>query len=245
MKKIIVAVLAFVILVGFSAQHDVEAASKYGITNPNKNSHVIFYIPHQDDEALNFGVGIMNHITTGHTVHIVLLTDGSGAGVRKKLGMTELEFSEARNREFNYAVTLMGIKPENIDYRNYKDGKLTPSNVEKVIREYEKKYPKAKHKAYSYTDWHTDHKATGVALKKLVNAKVVSDARYYVRRGDNPKGLVLMKESFQEYYRPLLLAVDTAYSMENTRLGFYGIGRKSVPVLFNEFKASPLSRYHK
>ena len=54
------------------------------IPNPNAKSHVVFYIPHQDDEALNFGVGIMNHIAGGHNVHVVLLTDGSAAGIRKK-----------------------------------------------------------------------------------------------------------------------------------------------------------------
>jgi LmbE family N-acetylglucosaminyl deacetylase len=132
----------------FSSFNVADAQAK----NPNANSHVVFYIPHQDDEALNFGVGIMNHLAGGHNVHIVLLTDGSGAGIRKKMNMTEMEFSQARNNEFAYALAVMGVKSENIDYRNYKDGKLTSANVEKVIREYEKKYPKAKHKAYSYTD---------------------------------------------------------------------------------------------
>jgi hypothetical protein len=87
---------------------------------------------------------------------------------------------------------------------------------------------------------------TGKALKKLVDAGVTKDARYYVRRGDNPKGLKLVTEPFKETYRPLLLAVSTTYSMENHVLGFYGIGRKSASKnSFELFEKQPLSRYHK
>lgn len=215
------------------------------IYNPNVNSHVVFYIPHQDDETLTFGLGIMNHLWNGHNVHVVLLTDGSASGVRTTLGMTEIEFTQARNREVELALSIMGVKPENIDYLNYKDGTLTVAIMESVIKSYEAKYPGAKHKAFSWTDAHVDHKVSGQALKNLTTAGTTTDARYYVRRGDNPVGLVLTTEPCADYYTPLLLAVAQAYDIENTRLGFYGIGYKSVTASFDAFKVAPLSRYHK
>jgi LmbE family N-acetylglucosaminyl deacetylase len=218
---------------------------KAEIVNPNENSNVVFYIPHQDDEALTFGVGIMNHVMNGHNVHVVLMTDGSASNVRTSLGLTEALFTQARNREFNYSMMIMGVKPQNISYRNIKDGTLTVANSETIMKEYEAKYPNAKHKTFSWTDPHTDHANLGVALKNLNTAGVIADARFYVRRGDNPVGLILTTESFQEYYRPFLLAVSASYNMENTRLGYYAIGHKSVPASFDSFEEQPLSRYHK
>lgn len=214
-------------------------------TNPNQNSHVIYYIPHQDDEAINFAVGILNDIQAGYNVHLVLLTDGSAAIVIKKLGMTKQEFSAARDREFAYAVNIMGVKPQNVSYQKLQDGATTVKQIESVIRAYEKKYPKAKHKAYSYTDWHNDHKNSGQALKNLKKAKVISNATFYIRFGDNPTGLTATKEPFSPIYKNFILAVSNAYKMENHRLGFYGIGWKSAGHLFKEVEKQPLSRYHK
>lgn len=221
-----------------------EEAHAY-IDNPNANSHVVFYIPHQDDEALTFGVGIMNHVASGHTVHVVLMTDGSASGVKSSLNLSDADFTAARNREFNYSLMIMGIKPQNITYESVKDGTLTVAQSETIIRKYETKYPNAKHKVYSYTDWHTDHKNSGQALKNLQNAGVVSDARYYVRRGETPVGIALTTEQCQAYYKPFLLAVSASYNIENPRLGLYAIGHKSVKQSFVEFETQPLSRYHK
>jgi LmbE family N-acetylglucosaminyl deacetylase len=214
-------------------------------SNPNANSHVVFYVPHQDDEAINFAVGILNHLHSGHNVHIVLLTDGSSVAVRTKLGMTRAEVTKARNTEFAYAMSIMGVKPENISYRNLRDGATTPTQIEPIIREYEKKYPKAKHKTYSYTDWHNDHKNSGIALRNLQKAGVVSDARFYIRFGDNPVGITPIKEPYSLTYTSYMMAVSNAYKMENHRLGFYGIGWKSAAHLFREVEKQPLSRYHK
>jgi LmbE family N-acetylglucosaminyl deacetylase len=249
LKRILISLVAIVlVLSSFTVSNgNIEKIkhAKAEIINPNANSHVVFYIPHQDDEAINFGVGIMNHIAGGHNVHVVLLTDGSSAVVRTQLGMTEYEFTQARNREFAYSLNILGVKPENVSYRNLKDGSITVSQVETIIREFETKYPKAKHKAYSYTDWHNDHKNSGQALKNLQTAGVVTDARYYIRFGDNPIGITPIKEPFNPIYMNFMLAVSNVYKMENDRLGFYGIGWKSAGHLFEEVEIQPLSRYHK
>jgi LmbE family N-acetylglucosaminyl deacetylase len=214
--------------------------------NPNVNSNVVFYIPHQDDEALTFGVGIMNHVQGGHNVHVVLLTDGSASVVKTQLGMSDAEFIAARNREFKLSLAIMGVKPENISMRSIKDGALTVAEVETIAKEYEAKYPLAKHKVFSWTDsGSSDHVDSGQALKNLQTQGIVTDVRYYVRRGDNPVGLTLTTETLKDYYKPFLLAVSESYNIVNDRLGFYAIGHQSVPQSFVDFETAQLSRYHK
>lgn len=239
MKKVIVATLAAITLLGTATP------TQAVIDNPNINSNVIFYIPHQDDEALTFGVAIMEHLHAGHNVHVVLLTDGSASGVRTKLGMSEDEFSQARSKEFNYSLSIIGIKDTNVSYQNIKDGALTVLQAESVIREYESKYPKAKHKAFSPTDPHPDHSNSGKALQNLQKEGIVTDARYYVGMNDAPIGYSLYAETNRDYYNSLLLAMSSAYRMEIPRLGLYGIGYKSVGSLFVKFESQPISRYHK
>jgi LmbE family N-acetylglucosaminyl deacetylase len=242
MRKIILGNLLFILLIGFTTQPNVEAAK----INKNANSHVIFYVPHQDDEALSFGLGIVNHVKSGHIVHVVLLTDGSASAVRKKIGMTEKNFTEARNKEFRLSLSAMGVKPQNVEYLNYKDSQLTVKNVENIIKIYEKKYPNAKHKSFSWTDsGNHDHQNAGKALKNLEKTKKISDARYYVRRGDQPKGFKLTTEKYNPIFKPIFQKVSKAYSTYDPTKGFYAIGRTSVKKSFIEFDKQPLSRYHK
>lgn len=238
MKKLII--LAALLLLSSLVPQKAQAA----VINPNADSHVVFYIPHQDDEALTFGVAILNHVMAGHNVHIALLTDGSASGVRTKLGMTVSDFVDARNREFEMSLAMLGIKPNNITYHNVTDGTLTQTQAANIIRSYEAKYPNAKHKAFSYTDAHTDHATTGKALKSLADTGVVSDARYYISPLATTS-LATTKEGYSAYYKNFLLAVSSAYNVNNSVLGLYGIGHRSVPELFADFEAQPTSRFHK
>lgn len=214
--------------------------------NPNANEQVVFYIPHQDDEALTFGVGILNHVRLGFDVHVVLLTDGGASGVRNRLGMTRPDFVAARNNEFLASLKLMGIKRENIKFLGHPDGKLTAKQMETVVRQYEKAYPGARHKTYSYTDGHPDHKNAGLGLQNANKAGVTDDARYYVRRGASaPTGSRLVRETYQPHFGPILQAVSNAYKVENPRLGLYGVGYKSVGASFRWLESTPSSHYHK
>jgi LmbE family N-acetylglucosaminyl deacetylase len=160
--------------------------------------------------------------------------------------MTEKKFTEARNKEFHLSLKAMGVKPHNIEYLNHKDSKLTVKNVEDVIKIYEKKYPNAKHKTFSWTDsGNHDHQNAGKALNKLQKSKKISDARYYVRRGDQPKGFKLINEKYDPLLKPIYQKVSKAYSTYDPANGFYAIGRTSVKKSFIEFDKQPLSRYHK
>lgn len=220
------------------------AATQAEASNPNANSNVVYYIPHQDDEALSFGVDIMNHIRGGHNVHVVLVTDGTATVVRNRLGMTREAFENARNKEFAYSLSIMGVKPENVRYEGLRDGTVSVAQMESIIKRYEKAYPKAKHKGFSYTDPHPDHYNTGKAMQNLSKSGVISDARYFVKQQDNPAGIRLIRSPFNEEYRPTLKAVGAAYKLNNAPLGFYGIGYRSVKNSFDSFERQPISRYH-
>lgn len=215
-------------------------------TNINANSHVIFYVPHQDDDLLTMGVGIRNHINGGHNVHVVMLTDGAASAVRTKMGMTKEAFTKARNKEFALAMKALGVNSDNLDYRMFQDGKMTVSQVKSVIKEYELLYPNAKHKSYSYTDSHVDHKNSGTALNQMLSAGEVTDARFYVRRGTaTPSGKRLFTERYRTSDKSTMLAGSAAYKRNRPWLGYYGIGYRSVPQSFKTFDALPQSRYHR
>lgn len=242
MKALIIAILiALIFIVGIEI---VEAEEV--VPNKNANSHVVFYVPHQDDDTLTMGVGIMNHYYNGHNVHIVMLTDGAASAVRKSTGLSTLGFTAARNKEFAHAMGAIGITPDRIAYSNLKDGATTVSQIESVMLEYEAKYPGAKHKTYSYTDSHVDHRNAGQALRNLTKRGKITDARFYVRRGTTaPPGISLATEVFHEKYRPFLMAASASYNIRNEVNGFYGIGHRSVRESFRTFEIQPQSRYHK
>ena len=237
MKTITFVILsALVFLLGMNVQETGAAAE----------SHVVFYVPHQDDDTLTMGVAIRNHINAGHNVHVVMLTDGAASFVRKKMGMTAEDFTEARNKEFELAMVALGVNECNIDYRSFSDGSLQIRQVKSVIREYEAMYPNAKHKAYSYTDTNEDHSDSGEALRQLSSVGEVTDARYYVRRGTAaPKGKTLLTERLYAKDRPAMRNASTAYKTQDTSKGLYGIGYRSVKASFDTFDKLPQSRYHK
>lgn len=238
MKTLVIAVLLALVCV---PTQEVSAT-----TNSNANSHVVFYVPHQDDDLLTMGVGIRNHIKGGHNVHVVMLTDGAASGVRTKMGMTKEAFTKARNKEFELAMKALGVNSNNLEYRMFQDGKLTINQVKSVISEYETLYPNAKHKSYSYTDSHVDHKNSGLALKQMVTSGDVTDARFYVRRGTAvPSGKRLTTERYKVADKSVMIAASAAYKRNRPWTGYYGIGYRSVKQSFITFDKLPQSRYHK
>ena len=214
--------------------------------NPNADSHVVFYVPHQDDEVLTMGSGIISHLSSGHNVHVVLLTDGGASRVREQLGMERSAFVAARNRELSYALDILGVKRENVYSANIRDGELTIDATKEVIRHFESMYPNAKHKTYTYTDGHPDHANAGEALRQLTEAGEVTDARYYIRRGEWPEGVgVLMRTLLSDSDAKILRSTAQAYSLVSERRGFYGIGYRSVPKSFDAFLEIPINYYHR
>lgn len=212
-------------------------------TKPKKPV-AVFYIPHQDDELLSFGVAILNHVERGADVKLVLYTDGEGSGLVNKMGITKAEFGAARDKEFRLSTRFLRVKPSNITYLNLPDGTVTKAQMEKIILKYEKMYPGARHKAYSYYDQHNDHKVAGQALNDLYNQGKVSDARFYINYGryDTPGKPEIRNP--KKYSRNIKMAAS-AYKKNNPKWGSYAIGYRSAGKhLFDNVVNNPQSYYH-
>lgn len=207
-------------------------------------NEVIYYIPHQDDEVITFGVSIHDHVVKGHEVHVVLLTDGANSAVRKQLDLTKEEFSEARNREFDKAVEILGVDHHNVVKKNFSDGALEVEQVEAVIKEYTEKYPNAAHKTFSYYDPHSDHANAGKALKNLIDQGLITDGKFYHGNNFTPLDVDLKKDHYDPAYFDIIKAASRAYKDVDIENGMYGIGWKSVPEYFKALEENPVSPYH-
>ena len=207
-------------------------------------NEVIYYIPHQDDEVITFGVSIHDHIVKGHDVHVVLLTDGANSAVRHQLNLTAEEFSEARNREFDSAVDILGVDADHVEKLGYPDGSLQVEEVEEVIREYDERYPDASHKTFSYYDPHEDHANAGHALRNLMDEGVIEDGTFYFGNNFTPLEVEIKEDYYDDDYHDVIVEASRAYKQEDIQNGMYGIGWKSVPEYFITLEESPVSPYH-
>lgn len=155
---------------------------------------VIFYSPHADDETLNMGITIAEHVAAGRDTHVVLMTHGRVTGALDAINgvtlsgywkvmhdpafegyspLTKADLEQARIREFHHACAQLGVPPSN-RHIEYLDDPTTGETVTKaeakaVIQNYVNAYPDADHFTLSYHDIHPDHAAVGQALLELYN----------------------------------------------------------------------------
>ncbi|KAG0218218.1 hypothetical protein BGX31_011663 [Mortierella sp. GBA43] len=132
-----------------------------------KVATTIFYVPHQDDDAIAMALSIREHIEAGRRVIVHLYSDGINpllrdivAGVKPctinhpphKFNLTILDEIGGRTHEFRNSIIAMGVPPEDIvetgwsdvePIQNYKGFK---AKLRDLIIEYETKYPGASHK---------------------------------------------------------------------------------------------------
>lgn len=123
---------------------------KDNINNKNqfKNIKSLWFVPHQDDEILTLGYGILEDIESGYDVHVILCTDGGGSGIlgqwqnkdtcgichtvhiihsdidSEDPNITREEFSKYRDFEFVNCCLHLGVKPENIHILGIREDKL-------------------------------------------------------------------------------------------------------------------------
>lgn len=113
---------------------------------------VVYFIPHQDDELLTFGVAICKTVKK-YRVVVVLCTDGSNSYVRSVLSnqhrcnkhfgkhiynLTKEEFVLARDKEFMSSCRRLGIDQENIIIppSRVEDGELSIDSATKIIESF-------------------------------------------------------------------------------------------------------------
>lgn len=240
MKKLYYSIPIILLAIGAYFFFAYDSPAKTG------DNTIVYYIPHQDDEVISFGVAIYNSLQEGKDVHIALLTNGANSQVRKKLNLTKKEFTEARNKEMEKALQALGVDLDNLSRRNFEDGELTVEQVENVMKEYVEKYPNAEHSTFSYLDPHSDHSNSGIALRNLIEEGIIPEGKFYIGPNYEPEeDIEIEADPYDDSYYPIILAASQSYNIVDEEHGFYGIGWKSVPSQFESLESNPRSIYHR
>ncbi len=233
----------------------------------------LFFIPHQDDEALTFGAGIRNHLNAGDECHVILYTDGSASNVFRQLngeikssmhrkmldpkleGYAPLDRTDLiryRNDEFLRSCLALGLPLENIHFvQQLRDGTTTVESCESLIREFTDKYHGARVK--TFTDLggnHRDHANMGSAALNLYRQEKIADLRLYVepynlrQAKKNKRGLQVLKEKPQSNKEAVVASLEE-YKKWDPSLEQFAIGYHSVRKEIDAAIANPISYYHK
>ncbi|KAG0281156.1 hypothetical protein BGZ96_001272 [Linnemannia gamsii] len=143
---------------------------KGGFYDDIKTTPTIFYVPHQDDDALAMSLAIREHLEAGRKVIVHLYSDGINALLRDivagdapcplhhpphKMNLTLQDVVTGRTHEFRQSLRALGVKDENIfetgwsDIEPLKEYDVFQRKLRDLILGYERKYPGASHKCIS------------------------------------------------------------------------------------------------
>ncbi|KAG0378347.1 hypothetical protein BGX24_004079 [Mortierella sp. AD032] len=143
-----------------------------GIGGGVKTTPSIFYVPHQDDDALAMALAIREHIEAGRRVIVHLYSDGINALLRDivsgaapctlqhpphKMDLTLQDVVTGRTHEFRQSLRTLGVKDEDIfetgwsDIEPLKDYAVFQGKLRDLILGYERKYPGASHNRFYRT----------------------------------------------------------------------------------------------
>ncbi|KAF9950125.1 hypothetical protein BGZ72_008150 [Mortierella alpina] len=141
-----------------------------GILEGQKTSPAIFYVPHQDDDALAMALAIREHIESGRRVIVHLYSDGINAMLRDivagavpcplqhpphRFKLTLSDVVTGRTHEFRQSLRALGVQDQDIfetgwsDIEPLKDYAAFKQKLRDLIVGYEQKYPGASHKCIS------------------------------------------------------------------------------------------------
>ncbi|MBE6836009.1 MAG: PIG-L family deacetylase [Ruminococcaceae bacterium] len=154
----------------------------------------IYFVPHQDDELLTFGIDIALSVKEGFEVFVVLCTDGGGSRIRNILNdksecsichslhaypLSVDEFIKARDREIISSCASLGVKKENliIEERRIADGSLDEERAKELIKKYLDYFGKDSFVSTMYPNdesvQHRDHRRLGLAALSLKNEGII------------------------------------------------------------------------
>jgi LmbE family N-acetylglucosaminyl deacetylase len=220
----------------------------------------LFFVPHQDDEVLAMGAAIRHHVLLDDADPVVVLvTDGEASATRhevdEKYGvrLTLPAFSDARDREFVDCLTRLGVPPDNVYFENRLDGGLTLDQARAVITGYVDRFHPRGCNTLSFLDAHPDHYVLGRSLDELarggdlphVTANFWLNPRFLHDAPTPPLHTVSADQQVvaaSEAYG--VVDVDRLAQTEASTGPRYGIGHLSVPDLFADLRAHPVSYRH-
>lgn len=227
----------------------------------------LFFSPHQDDELLSMGIGIIESLKEDET-HVILCTDGSKSSVRKvlndkkpckfsigihKYDLNEEQFVMARDKEFLQSCKLLGVKDENIHISKMRtvDGGLTIKESKQIIKYYLNRYKNAKVRTitpFGCAKQHDDHKNLGMAALELYNEGQIKDLEFYIEPYLYKEFLEINEISVQTKStnnEKMILKAIKSYKTWKPKHRKYAIGYHSTRRFFNDFKKEKLAYSHK
>lgn len=221
----------------------------------NEKETVIFYSPHADDEVLSMGASIIQAVEKDKNVIVILLSKGLATQafykVNNKLkqeGKTALvldEFGDARVNEFKASVKAMGIEDDNILVYNLPDGHFTIDIVKPILLKMEEKYPGAEHHVMTFKDPHPDHKATGDALRSLIEEQKINNGYFHIPIQEFDSISFTGKDELKKHQISVYKRALDIYGQWSPEEGKYAIGQTSVPDYFIIANKYLESRWHK
>lgn len=227
----------------------------------------LFFAPHQDDEILSMGIGILESLKTDE-VHVILCTDGSKSSVRKALNnkricpfhlgihkydLSKIEFTNARDREFIDSCKSLGVDVDNIHIHENRtvDGELSVEKSREIVKYYLDRYKNANVRTitpFGCNKQHEDHKNLGRACLDLYEEGFISDLEFYVEPyfykefvDINDINIEIKKPCDEEKAKK----AAASYKLWKPKEGRYAIGYHSTRKYFNAFKKEALAYMHK
>ncbi|HEV7205041.1 MAG TPA: PIG-L family deacetylase [Jatrophihabitans sp.] len=187
LSGMLAACVATVLLLGALSSGSRRAAGTTMVPTPR--DHVVFFVPHADDDVLSMGVLMHGLIRSGKTVDVVYYTDGAASrvckvdrhgicrGDRQCYGWPLARFVAARDAELNASVQALGVTREHVhiyapDGRRRRDGTMSVPYATAMLQHYHSlpEFRDATFVTMSWLDDNPDHAAAGLALRALVDA---------------------------------------------------------------------------
>lgn len=253
-RKIISVLLVLIILI-FTCSANFLLFNWRLISEPEKEV-VIFFVPHQDDETLNYGSTILHYLNNNYNVKIVLYTDGGKSRVQYKINLKRQDFVNARDREFVEACNRLGVEKNNIIILNsrLRDGETTVEDCLNIARKCLFKYREEKIMLVTFSNKseglpisHTDHYNMGKALNILKQEKKeftwIKMIEPYVLKEFKKKYPGIKIQEHIDRSGKLTKALDV-YIKEDINNGMYGVGYKSVRKLIDNQLKSLTTYYY-
>lgn len=229
----------------------------------------LYFAPHQDDELLSMGIGVINSIKDSDT-HIILCSDGSKSNIRNVLNnkrfckhhfsfhrykLSVNEFVNARDMEFINSCKSLGVSDCNIHIDDDRtiDGSLSIKKAREIIIKYLDKYENAKVRTitpFGCDSQHMDHKNLGYAAIELYNEGKIKDLKFYIEPyfykefvdvNPNIEIMSMGVENKEEYK---LLNALNAYKVWKPKYGRYCIGYHSTKPYFDQLTKEKICYFH-
>ncbi|KAG0329616.1 hypothetical protein BGZ99_001223 [Dissophora globulifera] len=153
-----------------TANVEVGSDGPIGYHKVPKKTTTIFYVPHQDDDALAMALSIREHVESGRRVIVHLYSDGINPLLRDivagekpctvthsdhPFNLTLQDEVTGRTHEFRNSLKALGVQDSDIletgwsDAEPFLDYDAFKGKLKKLILRYEVKYPGASHRCIS------------------------------------------------------------------------------------------------